>query len=376
MRKTRRGKLKQQKYLLIGGTFSLLLLLSVGYAAFTTTITLNAKGNVHPNTYTVDRLKSTIGTCGNGEFIADPNEQGRYVYRGADPCNYLTLNNETWRIMSIESDNTLKIIREDSIGDIPFDLGRTSVIAGITENGSDTGTRYSTADFCYSSSNDGCKVWGSKDTMRNSSGVLLKDVSGDGTAKMQRALTDSTAYDLPDDEAYLNIYLNGGTYAGVNVAGWYQTWSNTLSDTVKSYIDDNHLWNVGLVSYTSGQLTATDIAQEKALKWQGRVGLMTASEYVRASTNSSCTGVYGYGTASACYNDGSSHNYLRKTIPQFMLSSQSISNSYSVFGVTPYNLVNIKASTNGGVRPVLYLSSNVKLVGDGTTGSKFQIKTS
>ena len=381
MRTIRRKRGKRQKQILILSTLTLFSILTVGYAAFQTNISLTAKGNVHPTTtYTVDQLKATVGTCGNGEFVADSNEAGRYVYRGADPCNYLTINNETWRIMSIESDNTLKIIREDSLGNIVFHAGRGTEISGITTTGSDNGTRYSTVrtDFCYyPSSNAGCKVWGSKDTMRNSEGTLLKNTTGG--AKMQWVLTDVNTFALPEDEAYLNIYLNGGTYANVAVAGWYSTWSSTLSDTRKGYIDDDHLWNVGLVSDTNGQPTATDIAQEKAFTWQGRVGLMTASEYVRASTNSECTGVYAYRHSSACYNDGATHNYLRKTTYQWTVSSYSYSHPSYVWSPSSTvfsNYDNIASATNHAVRPVLYLSSNVQLKGDGTSGSKFQIKVS
>ena len=380
MRKIRSRKLKKQKYMVIIGSFLFLSIFSVGYAAFSTTISLNAKGNVHPSpTYTIDQLKATALTEGTTDGLyVDSAEQGRYVFKGGNPNNYLTLNNETWRIISIEADNTLKIMREDSIESIPFDPGRSTVIAGVTENDSDVGTRYSTTstDFCYYSSNVGCKVWGSKDTMRNSSGVLLKDASGDGTAKMQRTLSDATTYDLPDDEAYLNVYLNGGTYAGVSVAGWYQTWSSTLSNTIKSYIDDDHLWNVGLVSRSSGQLIATDIAQEKALTWQGRVGLMTVSEYVRASTNLECTGVYAYYNSSSCYDNQASHNYMVKNSFQRTISPFSHQSSAAAWNATSSNL-NCAANSamySHGVRPVLYLSSNVQLKGDGTSGSKFQIK--
>ena len=374
MRTIRRKRGKRQKQILILGTLALFSILTVGYAAFQTNITLTAKGNVHPTaTYTVEQLKETAVTTGDGLYT-DQDEQGRYVFKGANPNNYLTLNNETWRIMSIESDNTLKIIREDSIGSIVFDPGRTTVISGITTNGSDDGTRYSTTstDFCYSSDNYGCKVWGSKDTMRNSEGTLLKNTAGG--AKMQRELTNATTYDLPDDEAYLNVYLNGGTYANVTVAGWYPTWSSTLTDTIKGYIEDDHLWNVGLVSDTSGQLTATDITQEKALTWQGRVGLMTASEYVRASTNSECTGVYAYTHTSACYNDGASHNYLRKTNTHWTASPYSLPHPGTMWVAHDANMGSNRAYGANAVRPVLYLSSDTVLKGDGTSSSKFQIK--
>ncbi len=383
MRRLRRNRFGRQNKILLVATLGLFSILTIGYAAFQTNITLTAKGNAKPSaTYTVSQLKETVGTCGNGEFVADPNESGRYVYRGADPCNYLTLNNETWRIMSIESDNTLKIIRDDSIGIVSFDPGKTTTISGITTNGSNDGTRYSTTstDFCYNASdNYGCKVWGSKDTMRNSEGTLLKDTPGG--AKMSRII-NSTTYNLPNDEAYLNVYLNGGTYAGVTVTGWYQTWSSNLNSTIESYIEDEHTYNVGLVSSTSGQLTATDIVQEKALTWKGRVGLLTASEYVRASSNSACTGIRAYYNTSSCYNNSISHNYLHKADLQgntkwwWTISPVSISYTYRMWFVdaaTSGLRSDVYLYTPRHVRPVLYLSSNTILKGDGTSGRKFQI---
>ncbi|MBR3199152.1 MAG: hypothetical protein IKG27_03960 [Bacilli bacterium] len=372
MRRFRRGRQGISNKILIFGVLGLFSVLTIGYAAFQTNISLTAKGNVTPaTTYTVNQLKSLAVTSGDGLY-ADTAETGRYVYKGASPDNYLSLNNETWRIVSIESDNTLKIIREDSLGNNLFDPGRNSTISGITASGSDVGTRYSSTDFCndYSS---GCKVWGSKDTMRDSSGTLLKNTAGG--AKMARAI-NGTTYNLPNDEAYLNIYLNGGTYANVAVTGWYDTWSSNLNSNVESYIEDEHTYNVGLVSNTSGQLTATDISQEKALTWKGRVGLLTVSEYVRASTNSACTGAYAYRNTTNCYNNGASHNYLRKASSQWTISPRSNSNAYYLFGCSSTNLsINSTASNTSayGVRPVLHLSSNTVLKGAGTSAKKFQI---
>ena len=44
-------------------------------------------------------------------------EDGRYVYEGKSPNNYITFNDETWRIISLEPDHTIKIMRNESIGD-------------------------------------------------------------------------------------------------------------------------------------------------------------------------------------------------------------------------------------------------------------------
>jgi hypothetical protein len=130
MRLTKRGKLKRQKSLLIIGTFSLLLFLSVGYATFSTTITLNAKGKVHPTvTYTVDDLKSTVVTSGDGLYY-DSNS-GEYYYRGANPNNYIEFNNEVWRIMSISTSGNLKIIKDERIAL----TGYSGIKSGTTNQG-------------------------------------------------------------------------------------------------------------------------------------------------------------------------------------------------------------------------------------------------
>ena len=48
--------------------------------------------------------KEPIVTSGDGLY-EDEYEEGRYFYKGADPNNYVTFNNEQagWRIMSIET---------------------------------------------------------------------------------------------------------------------------------------------------------------------------------------------------------------------------------------------------------------------------------
>ena len=53
----------------------------------------------------------------------DEYEDGRYFYKGANPNNYVTFNNERagWRIVSIEPDGTIKIMRINSIGNQHWD---------------------------------------------------------------------------------------------------------------------------------------------------------------------------------------------------------------------------------------------------------------
>ena len=66
--------------------------------------------------------KVPIVTTGDGLY-KDEYEEGRYFYKGKNPSNYITFNNEQtgWRIVSIEPDKTIKIMRIVSIVDQYWD---------------------------------------------------------------------------------------------------------------------------------------------------------------------------------------------------------------------------------------------------------------
>ena len=65
-------------------------------------------------------LKALAVTEGDGLY-ADEYEIGRYIYKGANPNNYITFNNELWRILSIEVDGRIKIIRDEFLSSRAFD---------------------------------------------------------------------------------------------------------------------------------------------------------------------------------------------------------------------------------------------------------------
>ena len=58
----------------------------------------------------------------------DEYEDGRYFYKGGNPNNYVTFNNEQagWRIVSIEPDGTIKIMRTASIGNQAWDSSNSN----------------------------------------------------------------------------------------------------------------------------------------------------------------------------------------------------------------------------------------------------------
>ena len=68
-----------------------------------------------------------IVTSGDGLY-EDEYEDGKYTYKGANPNNYVTFNNEKagWRIISINSDGTIKIMRDANLEDRAWDTSRSN----------------------------------------------------------------------------------------------------------------------------------------------------------------------------------------------------------------------------------------------------------
>ena len=65
----------------------------------------------------IDKIKDLVSTNTN-ELYTD--EHGDIRYYGATPNNYVTFNNELWRIIGV-IDGKIKIIRNESIGRMPWD---------------------------------------------------------------------------------------------------------------------------------------------------------------------------------------------------------------------------------------------------------------
>lgn len=121
MRKIKKKKIKKQKKILIISTLLLLLFLCVGYAAFQTNLSITAKGNIVELTG-AEMLRKLCNTQSGDSLYEDVYEEERCVYKGSNPNNYIMLNNEMWRIMSIERNNTIKIIKEEVLTNNRFGL--------------------------------------------------------------------------------------------------------------------------------------------------------------------------------------------------------------------------------------------------------------
>lgn len=325
---------KKTKFPFIFGIFAgILCTMTVGYSAFSTNLNVNVKGNIGKKRITSTELKNEIATSGDGLY-KDAYEENRYIYKGANPNNYIIFNDELWRIISIESDGILKIIKNTVLNIQQFDSASA---------------RYKSGTYC-GVNNYGCNVWGSRSTMLDSGGTVITQMAYD--------LTTGDTYWLPTTESYLNTFLNG--------SGYY----NTLSTDIKDYIVQNHLWNVGVV-YKNNQSLKTTVNEEKANKWEGNIGLIAASDYLRASTDPSCISI-----ANGNYENSSfpckNNNYLSKETTYWTISPISGGNT-SVWAVTNTSLTTLNALHERAVYPVLYLKSNIALTGKGTETNPYKI---
>ena len=288
MRKRERRN-KKTITVVITSAVCLLVLMTAGYAAFSSNINITAKGNIMEKPITTEELKEKVVTTGDGLY-ADTYEPGRYIYKGANPNNYITFSGETWRIISVENDNTIKIMRSERIGN---------------------------------------RAWDS---------------------------SNSNNWARP---ATLNTYLN-------------EEYLPTLSDSDKVV---SHNFSIGAVTYYNNDL-ADQINDENGTTWNGEVGLITLSEYLRANTNTAQCETFSLNNSNSetCLTT----NWMYNSVPSggFMwIISPYASNSRRVFLVLSIGNVGTDYVYNGGydVVPAVYLSSDITLSGTGTSGDPYVI---
>ncbi len=74
-----------------------------------------------------EAILDKVDIVSSGDGLYKDEYEDRYFYRGANANNYITFNNEIWRIVSIENDGTIKIIKNNSIENSVFHSSAQSV---------------------------------------------------------------------------------------------------------------------------------------------------------------------------------------------------------------------------------------------------------
>ena len=259
----------------------------------------------------------------NQDILAyDDYDNLRYI--GADPNNYVLFNNELWRIIGVFSEDShgvsgqklVKIIRNESLGDIAWD-------------------------------SDNVNDW--------------------GAASLQTTLNGD--------------YLNGsGSY----------TSNGIISDTARNMIE-TVTWKLGgtanyssasngLANHWYGYERGTTVYSGRTT-WNGKVALMYPSDYGYATSGGSttnresCLAKELYNWDSSSFSDCKNNDWLFTGTYQWTLTPHS---SYltGVFFVNSTGcVINYRDAYNSrGVRPSVYLTSNVMISGgDGTINDPYVV---
>ena len=313
---------------------------------------INAKSSyceLHPETGAC----SILALGENDELKFDGTIDNNLRYIGADPDNYVSFNNELWRIIGVmnniddgtgKRETRLKIIRNEPIG------------------------QYS---------------WDNKP-------------SGIGTSKSSHGSNDWS-------DSNLQLLLNEGAYWN-RTTGDCPTGENGVTtpcdftkigftDEAKAMID-NAVWNLGgpityndsddgLTSHWYSYERGTQTYEARPITWVGQIGLMYPSDYGYATSGggttdrTTCleTSIYRWSSleyvASDCYINDWLYGDLNY---QWTITPHA---SYTEYGFVVSNLGHVGSdivSPNHDVSPTVYLSTNVRIVGGtGTSLDPFEL---
>ena len=156
-----------------------------------------------------------------------------------------------------------------------------------------------------------------------------------------------------------------------------ETYYNTISNDSKNYII-SHDFNVGTIRGYNDPLN-TLIEQENSSKWNGKIALITLTEYLRTNSNSSCDDTLNSFNPKNCSNttwlkmtgDYWWWGLTRINDENYVLNFNEEGNIY-FFDSTCYN----NADSYGcqiTVHPVVHLKSDIKLSGSGTSLDPYKI---
>ena len=267
--------------------------------------------------YTITHAKDSTLQIGTNEDITE------YRYRGASPKNYVTFNNEVWRILGVfptddgtgNVENRVKIIKDQSIGNYQWN---TTQVASTSSYNNWTGA------------------------------TLMKYLN----ATYYNSLTKDNSIDMVDDVKY---YLGG--------------YKDVITPTPITIYDFERK--------ISG--SGTYFFKTNPTNWIGKVALMTASDYGYATKNcedkllynsDTTKGIIGCNSTNWLYNIKANEWLLN----QYANSSTANTSVYYILNNGQIHGIASSINNSFSTRPVLYLKPEVQITeGDGTSSNPYKL---
>ena len=304
-------------------------------------------------------------------FAYDGTSDNNLRYVGSNPCNYVKIDNEIWRIIGVmnniddgtgKKETRIKLIRNESIGKYSWDSSESSVNSGWGVN------EWSQADLMkllnpgYESESVGGSLY-----YNNSSGNCYFD---------ENNATEACNFTSSGLKTNLkNLVGNTLWNTGTNGTNSYTSASNGLASHFYSYERSS---NNGKIC-TSGDWCNDTVT--RTTTWNGKIGLMYPSDYGYATSGgtsmnrASCLAreLYNWSDASDCINNDWLNNSRDS---QWTISPRALSGDASHVFDVGYNgyFFSYSAANVVLVRPSVYLiPSTAILGGEGTLENPYEI---
>ena len=309
------------------------------------TATVHENQDISTEKVATDTIKD-LAASNPDELVYDDTSDNNLRYIGANPNNYVSFNDELWRIIGVfnnidngsgTKETRLKIIRDEPIGKYSWD-----------NKASGTGS---------SDSQYGSNDW-----------------------------SDSALQIVLNSGAYYNRTSGECPYGQNGVTTICDFSNNGLTETAKAMIS-NAKWNLG-GSSTYQDVTAsmfyerergTTVYTGRPTEWTGQIGLMYPSDYGYATSGGSTTNretclnteLYNWDSYSDCKNN----DWLYESLNNQWTLTPFSDNASTVFHVhTNGRVYSYRATLDYAVSPALYLSSNVKISGgDGSHDNPYTL---
>ena len=282
------------------------------------------------------------------ELAYDETADNNLRYFGANPNNYVSFNNELWRIIGVmnnidngtgKKESRIKIIRDEPIGNYSWDNKAEGVGSSISFDGS----------------ND----W-----------------------------SDSALQIVLNSGAYYNRTIGECPSGSMGETTSCDFTNTGLTEKAKNMIGDA-VWNLG-GSSTYNDVTAsmfyerergTDVYNGRPTEWIGKIGLIYPSDFGYATGGESaeertlCLSTALVNWTSSNYKYCKNYDWLYDSSNSQWALTPISNESSRVFLAPSSSLINNPVYNNSfSVSPALYLSSNVKISGgDGSSSNPYQI---
>ncbi len=223
----------------------------------------------------------------------------------------------------MDKEGNIQIMRNDLLEARAFDS------KGVRDVTGDDGGSYCT------DADDGCNAWTAN---KNIIGEPKNFVNGDFNGEVKK-------------DSEMLTYLNG-------------EYLKSLKDS--DYII-NHNWGIGGAAGDASLKSQTYTEQKS--EWNGKVGLITASDYIKATTGKNCDSI---NNVNSNYTECSQNNWLYIPNEKWWTLTPYSDTTIMLWYIGEAGFIDNNSTINSyGVRPVVYLSKDIKLTGNGTKQNPF-----